>query len=805
MSETQHLKSRSLILSTLLLVLIGNFQSTRGQVPEGTVSTRPSSPRVNTTGRNSDSRNQNGSLSPAAKKRREIEEAISAGNKAREAGDYQNAFAGYRRVADGLNPKDPRAVYGMGAVYSDLTCNDKAIQSFIEALRIDNDFHDALIALGYLYATKQRYEEADAQFRAVFRKKPNDAPAMIGLAYVTAKKKQYDNAINQFKLIIDTPAISKKERAAAYLHLGNTYFDQKKWDEAAAAYKKAIENDPDLSAAYLKLGQVELFPQSRTFSYLAVQEMTIADRDRLIKAAKRAADYIVRAINEHNFKHPVGNLFLAHALLNQFNYHEAIVQVDEYFGKLNELKAQSSALAANCDAGFKELSVAGYFYLAFIYNQQALFETKGAQKDVYFAQVVENANKVIEVRENDPMAHSLLGEVYFQQGKWSEAIRHFEKAVSHETNEEAQASSFDFIGMSYEQLGNDIEAIRAYNNALTLSPDSTSARFGLSHIHEKKGDFDKAISLKEEAIDLTPEPSASLLWQLAGTYFSRARATNRDEDYEKAIALLKKALEKNQSFWGAYFTLGNVYKFYKNGSYADQSLANYQQAEKYVPENPAVKFMIADLFYSVKNNYEAAINYLEQAIKLKPDYIDAHFLLGIVHRDKEDYVEAIKELSTTLDLNDKYLLAYTELAELYDRQKRSDEAITILLKAASKLPTEYMPQKELARIYSHQGKNKQAIERYETAISLMTAEPEWRRELFRCRILRLQTLYADSITCVQSIKLPNPVDMDQIYYEIGLINVATKNRTAALAKYEQLKQMKSSLAQDLLRQINELK
>src|ERR1041385_7203560 len=123
MSEKKHLKSRSLILSTLLLVLVGNFQSTRGQdVPEGAVSTRPSSPRVNTkyltTGLNSDSRNEIGSLSPAAKKRREIEEAISAGNKAREAGDYQNAFAGYQRVAEGLNPKDPRAVYGMGAVYS---------------------------------------------------------------------------------------------------------------------------------------------------------------------------------------------------------------------------------------------------------------------------------------------------------------------------------------------------------------------------------------------------------------------------------------------------------------------------------------------------------------------------------------------------------------------------------------------------------------------------------------------------------------------------------------------------------------
>jgi tetratricopeptide (TPR) repeat protein len=322
-------------------------------------------------------------------------------------------------------------------------------------------------------------------------------------------------------------------------------------------------------------------------------------------------------------------------------------------------------------------------------------------------------------------------------------------------------------------------------------------------MYEKNGDFDKAISLKEEAIERTPEESASLLWQLALSYFSRARARNLDADHEKAITLLDKALHKNPSFWYAYLALGNVYKFYKNGACADDALKNYRIAETYAREDPSVKFLIGDLFYSVKKNPAAAVSYLEQAIKLKTDYVDARWILGLAYRDAGDYSKAIEELNAALNLNHKHLWAYINLAELYGWQKNYDGAIEVLLKAVKELPTEFMPRKELARMYSYHGKNQEAIASYEAAISLMTAEQAFLRDVFRCRILRLQGRRA--LACVQSIKLPNASDTDQIYYEIGLIHLADKNREAALAQYEKLKQMNSPLAPGLRREIDELR
>ena len=806
MSEQHDLKSTALIFSALLLLLAGSFHATLGQgdVPEGAVAPAPSNPTVNKktlTGARSSSPNKGpkGS-SPAASKRLAIEQAINDGNEAREANNYEKAFASYR-LAEELSPKDPRAVYGLGNVYFDLECSDQAIQAYNDALRLDEDFHDALIALGNLYLNKDRYEDAEAQFQAVSRKTPNDAYARIGLAYLAAKKKQYNDAIGQFKTILADTSIDSKQRAVAYLYLGNIYVAQNRWEDAASNFKKAIEHNRNLSVAYVRLGQTELLPQLSRFSLFAREEMRIEDRQRIVKAAQSAAEYIRTAIYAHNYKHPFGNLLLAHALLNQFNYQEALANVDEYAEKVNKLKAHS--LATNCNAGFKQLYVFAYLYRALIYNKQAMFEKDGLKRDEYFARVSENAQKLIEAKEDEPAGYMLLGQVNFERGNCSEAIPQFEKGLIFQ-NKEINDSSRILLAFCYERLGYDKEAIRAYTESLRYDPNSVHSRLGLASINEKNGNFDEAIRLTREAIELSPEPTAFLYRQSALSYYSRARVKNTEADYEEAIKLLRKALDLNQSYWPAYLSLGNVYKFYKDGLYADEALANYQQAEKYAPTDATIKFQIGDLFYSVKKNHSAAINYFEEAIKLKPDYVLAYWELGVAHRDRGDDSEAIKQLKAAINLDDKYLSAYLELADLYDRQKNYDEAVKLLLKAADKLPVEYLPYKELGRVYSHQEKNREAIENYEKAISLMKADEAWFRDTLRCRVVRLRGQYTDSIKCVQSLILPAS-EAARIPYEIGLTYVASKNKEAALIQYEQLKLMKSGLAEDLLRQIADMK
>jgi tetratricopeptide (TPR) repeat protein len=72
-------------------------------------------------------------------KQQAIERAIRLGNQARNGNDYYQALAHYQH-AQKLNPKEARAYYGLGNLYSDLNCNNSAIEAYRKALGLKEDY-----------------------------------------------------------------------------------------------------------------------------------------------------------------------------------------------------------------------------------------------------------------------------------------------------------------------------------------------------------------------------------------------------------------------------------------------------------------------------------------------------------------------------------------------------------------------------------------------------------------------------------------------------------------------------------------
>ncbi|MBI4689901.1 MAG: tetratricopeptide repeat protein [Nitrospirae bacterium] len=66
----------------------------------------------------------------------------------------------------------------------------------------------------------------------------------LGVAY--EKKGELDNALKEYKE-------ASKKLPAAYLYIGNIYFQEKRFDEAELYYKKAIKKDSQNAAAYNNL------------------------------------------------------------------------------------------------------------------------------------------------------------------------------------------------------------------------------------------------------------------------------------------------------------------------------------------------------------------------------------------------------------------------------------------------------------------------------------------------------------------------------------------------------------------------
>jgi len=79
-----------------------------------------------------------------------------------------------------------------------------------------------------------------------------------------------------------------------------------------------------------------------------------------------------------------------------------------------------------------------------------------------------------------------------------------------------------------------------------------------------------------------------------------------------------------------------------------------------------------------KENKQEGIGYLEKALKIYPQYLDAELRLGTVYMDLEQWDKAEQALRKALEIDPKAANAFFALGELYLRQKKFDEAEKVL-------------------------------------------------------------------------------------------------------------------------------
>jgi tetratricopeptide (TPR) repeat protein len=749
-------------------------------------------------------------VTPEDKNRHELALKLSEGNAARRNSNYEVAVAAYERAVK-LDAKDPRAHYGLGNVYIDLACQDSGIAEYQAALNLKNDFRDALIGLGYALANKQRYEEAESQFQQLFKIKKDDTAGRMGLAFVLWKKKKYDDAIERLKQLADTGS-NNEDRAAAYLFLGDIHREQKKWENARAAYQQAIALNSAAAAttnfvsiqAYIGLGLVELLPAMERFSRFNVEERKTEDHEQVISAAKKAEEYFRRAIYELKFEHPSAYLLWAVALEYQFQFRAAEEKFSQYLEKVKELQTQLPRLAQTktCDYGFTTLRANYYHFQASAYEQERLLTTDHQKLAALDQKTIDCLEQLIGLKADDAQAYASLANVYFWQGKYNDAIDQYKNALSRESDESKKASDYFGRATCYENLGRIKDAIDDINRAIKIKPEVPIFYWSLSLLYEQQGNWEEAIASADKAMAREQPPTAHAYYFYATLYFRKARVKGNEADYQKAIELANKTISISSTYSNAYLLLASIYK---DLSKDDEAIANYELAANYDPDNPSIYLGLADLYSVSKKNDNAAIQNLMKALALKPDYALAYWRLGKAYARKRNDAEAVKQFQNAIKYDPKLLDAYIDMAVVYDEQGNFDDAIKWALNGTEELPTEYMPYKEAARIYSHYQKNEEAIEYYEKAIGLIKANDAWFGEVMKCRIPRLRGQYAESITCLQKVKIPSTANSDQIPYDIGVSYVASGNKEAARAQYEELKRLKSALAEILLKQINEMK
>lgn len=133
------------------------------------------------------------------------------------------------------------------------------------------------------------------------------------------------------------------------------------------------------------------------------------------------------------------------------------------------------------------------------------------------------------------------------------------------------------------------------------------------------------------------------------------------------------------------------------------------------------------------NNNERAIEYLNQAISLKPDYADAYRIRGRAYADLDDYKSAIDDYKKAISLEPDYPVSYLKMGIVYANFGQYQVAIEnynqfISLKSSTKYNS-YLYDFYFNRGFAYHkiGQNKLAIKDFDNAISLSSTHAAYHK------------------------------------------------------------------------------
>jgi len=221
-----------------------------------------------------------------------FEDALSDGNDARDARKFAAAEASYRTALK-LKPRDARAYYGLGNVFTDQQRWDDAEKIYREAIAVAPNSPEAMTALSFVLvqprtgaANAARFADAEsfarravqlqpssavafdrlgvamiargifnseteAAFRRAMELDPNFVVAQVHLARVLRRLSRYSEADPLYKSAID-----QAKDAPTLVLIADAMQSETRWSDSDPVLRRALQLDPRNPGALFLLGRL---------------------------------------------------------------------------------------------------------------------------------------------------------------------------------------------------------------------------------------------------------------------------------------------------------------------------------------------------------------------------------------------------------------------------------------------------------------------------------------------------------------------------------------------------------------------
>ncbi len=311
------------------------------------------------------------------------------------------------------------------------------------------------------------------------------------------------------------------------------------------------------------------------------------------------------------------------------------------------------------------------------------------------------------------LARNNLGNILASQGKTSEAVAQFHRAIEIKPD---YAEAYYNLALVLDRQGRPDEAIANYRKALEINSDFVVAHNNLGTALFKQGRMDEAAECYRRALKIDPD--------FGEAHSNMGILLTKQGRTDEAVAEYRKAIELNPNRAELYNNLGNLLA---TQGRPDEAIGQFQKALAVEPDYTGAHYNLANICFA-QRQWDEAIEHYQQALKQMPDSIQVHNQLGLALLRRDKFAAAIAQFQKVLELDPRYITAQNNLAWLLatcpDNSLRNGQKAVELAQQAVQLSGGDSPEilDTLAAAYAEAERFTEAVKTARQALALSATQ-----------------------------------------------------------------------------------
>ncbi|KAL4480045.1 hypothetical protein ABPG74_020561 [Tetrahymena malaccensis] len=434
----------------------------------------------------------------------------------------------YGQKALQLYPNSSHINYLVGTIQQS---KDVAIKYYQKAVEADSGDIDSLEAIAKIYMERNQFPQAIQYYETILESDVVNVDLLIQIGYLEMEKtKRYERAQIYYKRALE----QNPKMTNAYICLGFIHKQKNEDQLAAQQFQKAIEIDPKNHRAFLELGIVNL----------------------KMKRDDEAIQHFQKAYNL-NKDEPIASFQLGTVFKDKKMYTQALPYFENVI-RINPKDINSLLFAATCEYEISQTS----------------------------DKLIKYLKTILELNQNIPDAYRMLGDCFYQKDDRNQAEFYLRKTI--EYSKVGLEKAYYQLGQIKTDQEKIDECIYFYRKCLEINPNHFGANYYIAMGYRDKDQYQIAIQHFLKALTLDPK-HISTTFNLGYCY------RNGFKNLQLAKEYYQRTIQLDPKHFLSYYNLGGIYEDQLNVRAAYESYQkvlelnpNYKNAQKcqnYIDQN----------------------------------------------------------------------------------------------------------------------------------------------------------------------------------------------------------------------------